>query len=280
MFQKTIKFISSLKLSVVLFLLFIAVCIFGSLPDMGAVFHSVFFYIFVVVFLINLLSCAITRLYAKLKSPAHKFFGPDFAHFGMVLLIGGLFLTFSFRSEQELNIAEQSVFSILKDTELHVDRIEVLKYENGAVKDWYVYFSGFERPLEVNKPLRISGVKIYLKEFYYESVAGLCKGDDLYFLSAASMFPIGNVKYEFLGLDEQNRAIFQTDEGQLTIAIGDFLEDYLLEYAFFGPMAVISAVWDPGYSLFIAGFVMIALGFLIYFIEKSGLIAKFRKRKE
>jgi cytochrome c biogenesis protein len=141
-------------------------------------FSSIPFVLPVIVFFLNLLTCAIVRFVKRIKSKARKRFGPDIIHFGILMLMVAVLWSPGGRKEETIFLSEGDTKDLGEGYELVLNRFEFLKYEDGRPKDWYSYVEVVKdgdviktHKIEVNKPLKFGKLKIFQSSYNQDMVA-------------------------------------------------------------------------------------------------------------
>jgi hypothetical protein len=141
-------------------------------------FSSVPFVLPVIVFFLNLLTCAIVRFVKRVRSKVRKRFGPDIIHFGILMLMVAVLWAPGKREEETIFFSEGDIKPIGDGYELLLKRFDFLKYEDGRPKDWYSHVDVLKEGkvvashrIEVNKPLRIGKLKVYQSGYNQDMVA-------------------------------------------------------------------------------------------------------------
>lgn len=141
-------------------------------------FQSVFFIFPVIIFFLNLLTCAVVRLVKRLKNRAKKRFGPDIIHIGLlILIIGGILGSFG-RQENMVFLGEGDSAQLPGGYTIQLKSFKFLKYEDGRPKDWLsdvdVLKDGVvikSHIIEVNKPLKLGKIKVFQNSYNTDSTA-------------------------------------------------------------------------------------------------------------
>ncbi len=141
-------------------------------------FQSVFFVFPVILFFLNLLTCAAVRLVKRLKSRAKKSFGPDIIHIGLlILIIGGILGSFG-RHENMIFLGEGDSARLPGGYVILLKSFKFLKYDDGRPKDWLsnvdVLKNGIvvkSHTIEVNKPLKVGKLKVFQNSYKTDSSA-------------------------------------------------------------------------------------------------------------
>lgn len=195
--KKLFSLLSSLKLALVLFVLIIVLSVLATFvpqnrpPDfygeefspavggliLGLHFHRFFrsalFLVPSGVFLVNLLTCSITRMVRRARRGAKKRFGPDIIHFTSLLLIILGVLSMFVTAEGQVTLTRGESFQLPNAYTLRIDELRQIDYPDGRPKDWLttVLVTRDEKvhieeyTIEVNRPLRLGSYKVYQYSF-------------------------------------------------------------------------------------------------------------------
>ncbi len=142
---------------------------------MGEFFSSAIFLIPVGLFSLNLAACTVKRFMNQLRGRRRNF-APDIIHVGLLVLIaGGAFSSLS-KEEGVFFLAPGETLELPGQYSISLLDFKIEQYPNGRVKDWIsyikVYSSGdiirISYPLEVNRPLRLGGYRLYQYSYIVE----------------------------------------------------------------------------------------------------------------
>jgi hypothetical protein len=274
---KLLGILKSVRLSILLFILFIALAAARTIFQEADLYHSPIFYITSIRFMLNLFLCTISSIKSHLNKNSLRCFAPDFIHFGVFLIITGMFLSLVFRIEEKMFVSEGSTVSIFGKKSLNVISLKTEYYNDGSVRDWLVYFSGIERPLEINKPVTISSIKLYLDQFEVVDVLVTENSNhELYYYYSGETFRSGDTEYMFERINSSGAAVlsFKNDESSSGMSILELypeqdLDDLRIANTFSGDIAGIRGVWDPGFYPVLAGAAFMMTGFLILLLLRK-----------
>lgn len=299
------KFFRSIRLAVVLILIIAVLSILSTLIPQGRdaafyfhsygafwaqflltldfddFFRSILFLIPVGLFFINLSVCAVDRFVNRERRKARRRHGPDLIHIGLLLLIIGAMFTVFGRAESLVYMGEGDEIRLKGQYLLRLIDYEYEEYENGRPKDWIstvevrrngeLLIPSF--PIEVNKPLRIGGVRIYQTSFAREDRALLRdqEGDSIP-ISNGQGFELEGAVVIFRGI-EGNTAVFEQWEEHSRTAIyrtgiGETIGEYTVAELGSREVTGLKAVKDPGFIPVVVALIIVAAGLSLTFIQK------------
>lgn len=205
LFRSFLKFISSLRLTVVI----LSALIICSIPatlimqnqnqlfylqnypgSLGALilklglnhyFSSVLFLFLIALFWINLLSCTVKRFSLQLKRGVKGRYGPDVLHLGLLLLIAASLLSFMTRQEGSIFLAAGDSMILPSGRFMNVEEFIFEQYADGRPKSWITRVNISNSPDErgevieiaVNKPLRIDSLVLYQASYRPSTTVGV-----------------------------------------------------------------------------------------------------------
>ncbi len=267
---------------------FVSGLITGS--GMGRFFSSILFLAPAFLFSVNLSVCAVDRFVKRTRAGAKRRYGPDCIHVGLLILIAGGIVTSLARQEKLVWMAEGQEVALDRSYSVTLLRFEFQKYENGSPKDWISTISVARDgktevasfPVEVNRPLRIAGMRIYQSSWTLEGAAHL--RDAAGALSVAMTgqgFQDGDSFWYFAEVEQtvegtaDRRAVFEEWKGDAlastrTLAAGDAIGPFTVERVSGRLLTGLKAVRDPGFTLVIIALAMVAAGLALTFIQKKG----------
>lgn len=187
------KYISSLKLTVVIIICIIVVSIPatfiiqnqshnfylqrfpGSLGhlilalELDHLFSSTMFLALIAVFWVNLFSCTVKRFSGQIKKKGKGRYGPDILHIGLLLLIGASLLSFTTRQEGSIFMKAGDSMVLPSGRYMNMEEFIFEQYPDGRPKSWISRVNisesseekGESVEIAVNKPLRIDGLVLY-----------------------------------------------------------------------------------------------------------------------
>lgn len=200
-YKSIYNFFKSIKLSIVIILLIIVFSIIATfIPqnldssfykakypeflsfliltiNLNKFFNSLLFFILIIIFSLNLLTCSIHRVVKRFKAGNNKRFGPDLIHLGILILVIGLTISLNVyeRKEKLIYLMEGDSVQLSDELTLYLKKYEFLTYEDGRPKDWLSTVEIRKEKevikseiIEVNNPLRIGSLSIYQSSYNTE----------------------------------------------------------------------------------------------------------------
>ncbi len=257
---------------------------------MGRFFSSILFLSPAFLFTINLGVCAVDRFVKRVQARAQKRYGPDLIHLGLLLLIAGGIVTSVARQEKLVWLAEGEQAALSGSYAVRLVRFEFQKYEDGSPKDWISTVS-LERdekievssfPIEVNRPLRVAGMRIYQSSWTVEGAAHLRDAAGVLSVAMTGQgFQDGNSFWYFADASRASpgsadwRAVFEEWKGDSlastrTLGPGDAIGPFIVERVSGRLLSGLKAVRDPGFTLVLVALAAIAVGLALTLIQKRG----------
>jgi cytochrome c biogenesis protein len=257
---------------------------------MDGFFSSILFLAPAFLFTVNLSVCAVDRFAKRARARARRRYGPDLIHLGLLLLIAGGLVTSLARQEKLVWLAEGEQAALIRSYTVRLVSFEFQKYEDGSPKDWISTVS-VERngkieassfPIEVNRPLRVAGMRIYQSSWTIEGAAhlkdeagllnvamtgqGFQDGDSFWYFADAHQASPGSADW---------RAMFEQWKGDALVSTrilgpGDAIGPFTVERVSGRLLTGLKAVRDPGFLLVIVALAAIAAGLVLTFIQKRG----------
>jgi cytochrome c biogenesis protein ResB len=300
------RFFRSVRLAVVLILIIAALSIISTLIPQGKdpvfyfhaygaflaqlililnfdfFFRSWPFLVPVGLFFINLAVCAADRLISRERRKAGRRHGPDLIHVGLLLLIVGAMLSGAGRRESLVYMGKGDEIRLKGDYTVRLVDFEYQQYDDGRPKDWIstveVRRNGAlvipSYSIEVNKPLRTGGVRLYQASFGREDRALL---QDEQGISR----PITNGQgFEFEG----GVVIFRGIEGKIAVferwqqhsrraiyrvGIGNTVGEYTVQDLGSRDVTGLNAVKDPGFLPVVIALIIVAAGLILTLVQKG-----------
>jgi len=304
--QALYRFFKSVRLAVVLLLVLTALSILATLVPQGqeqafyfhnyppllarlitalgysSFFKSWLFLIPCVLFFVNLAVCTVDRLAGRLKRKARRRFGPDLVHVGLLLLIVGALLSTWGRREGSFYLGLGDSIDLPLGYRLKLLEYADRRYEDGRPRDWVstVEASRGERvlaasyPIEVNRPLRLRGLKVYQSSFKREDTALLRdQRGELAAMHDGQYFEWQGGILFFSGI-EADRAVFERWEGHTVVeklrrAATEPIGEYTIVELSSRELTGLKAVKDPGFIPVLAALLVVIAGLALTFIQKS-----------
>ena len=266
------------------------------------VFSSIVFLITTALFAVNLTVCTFHRLTQELgKSWKKRRHGPDILHVGILILLFGAVLTARTRTENIIELQEGQSSALPDGSTLTLTDFDFETYPDGRPKTWVSTVTvgthtQTQRQIKVNAPLREHGYSIYQKYWKNESEVVLLDptgmeitlqqgmrqpttGGFVFFMaintdenpsqtqSPASLLAGANQNNPvFLVEDRGKRLVVKANEGD---KVGPFIYKGTIEKSISG----LSVVSDKGYPYVVAGFVLVAIGVFLTYVQKlKGLV--------
>ena len=245
-------------------------------------FRSVLFLAPVGLFFVNLSVCTVDRLVRRSRGKAMRRHGPDLIHAGLLLLIVGAMFTVLARREALVYLAEGEEILLPGDCALRVVSFEFERYEDGRPKDWIstvevlrngeIFIASF--PIEVNRPLRIGGVRIYQSSFAREDRALLRDADGIIRpIASGQGFEMEGAMVIFRGI-EGDAAVFERWKQHSRTAIyrsgiGETIGEYTIVRLGSRDVTGLKAVKDPGFIPVVIALIIVAAGLTLTLIQKG-----------
>ncbi len=299
------KFFRSIRLAVVLILIIAVLSILSTLIPQGKdaafyfhsygafwaqviltlefddFFHSILFLLPVGLFFINLSVCTVDRLVNRERRKARRRHGPDLIHVGLLLLIIGAMFSVFARIESLVYMGEGDEIRLRGRYLIRLVDYEYEEYENGRPKDWIskvevrrngeLLIPSFS--IEVNKPLRIGGVRIYQTSFAREDRALLRDEEGISRpISNGQGFELEGAVVIFRGI-EGNTAVFERWEQHTRTAlyrtgIGETVGGYTVAELGSRDVTGLKAVKDPGFIPVVIALIIVAAGLTLTLVQK------------
>lgn len=279
------RILVSVRLSVLLMVWLCFGFVAATFFEGGTVFFlsSPFFLFPATVFFINLLACSIARFARELRKPSSaRRHGPELLHFGLLILFLGGAVSSAFRTEGAAVLRVGDSVTLPGSEILTLTAFTDERYPDGRPKAWTSVVDVrkgdavliAERPIRVNQPLRVGSLVLYQYSFGTELTAEVI-GPRMQrtALAEGESATIGDYSVHFFAKEGTDKArmtisgpeiaetfVIGTEErrniGQITIAVRAL------------PTSGIQAVADPGFPMVLLGFLLIALGTIITFVQK------------
>jgi len=298
-------FFRSIRLAIVLILIIAALSIFSTLIPQGNeaafyfhkygtfwgrvilsldfhdLFRSMLFLIPVALFFVNLAVCAADRLLRRKRSRARRRHGPDLIHLGLLLLIiASMFSVFG-RREGLVYMGAGDEIRLPGGYVLRLVDFRYEQYRDGRPKDWIstvelrrgteMVVDSFE--IEVNKPLRIGGIRVYQASFAREQRAILeDREGNRKAIAGGQGFEMEETMMIFRGM-EAGSAVFEqwrqhTRTAVLRVGIGERIGEYTVSGLDSRDVTGLKAVRDPGFIPVLIALSVVAAGLCLTFIQK------------
>lgn len=273
--MKISRILASVRITnIILPLIIVELIIFTTLPDSGNWFSSVIFLFPLLLFTLNLSACTFLRIILKKpwRHPAEA--GPDLIHIGIILLILAGLLTPVVRKETSRQLSVGGTLLLPGEISLEIVELEFLTYEDGRPRQWTAVFNADGRRimLEVNKPVRLDGLSIYLTGFGSTAEAVFEYNESLISYNLSSSLIIGEHEYHVKQMRYFKNGGWQLqledDKQIVTVEPGGFIEKYLFKNVMFRNEAVVMIVSNPLRPFFFISFAVIAAGLIIVLVKK------------
>jgi hypothetical protein len=305
------RFFKSVRLALVLTLVVIALSLLATLvpqsrpdawyrsrysPSVYAVvdflglenlFRSPLFLLPVLLFTINLGTCTIDRLIRRARHKVPRRYGPDLVHVGLLVLIAAGLVTAVMRQEKTWQLAAGEDASISPTYTVHLESLALQKYDDGRPRDWISTVSvtsgkrkvidGF--PIQVNHPLRLSGVTLYQSSWVTQGMIDVRQPDGAPgSATAGEGFTEGDSFWYFTDVKQERgqwRALFEQYHGKSLMATrllgpGDTVGPFTVERVSVRDVTGLKAVSDPGLAPFLVAAVLILAGLCLTWFQKRG----------
>ena len=314
MAQQLYRFLKSVKVAVVLFIVLALAAIVATLipqgrepafyyaqyPDLIAslvlslqfdhFFSSLLFVTAILLFTINLGTCAVDRIVGEIRKRRRRRFGPDLVHVGLLVLIVGGLVTFLGRREAFFYLADGEQMQVADRYVIQLESFEYYTYENGAPKDWISTVDVFEDGklviddfrIEVNNPLSIGPIEVYQNSYGNRARTELIETSGATrMIEVGSYFRVGDTVYLFSGINSDSRfpggmsADFEEWQNQRvvggkTLGPGQRIGDYTVGEIEVREVTGLNAVQDPGYLPALIGFILCVVGLCLTYAQKIG----------
>lgn len=300
------KFLRSIRLAVVLILIIAVLSILSTLIPQGrdaafyfhtygpywapvflilgfdSFFRSPLFLIPVGFFFVNLSVCTIDRLANRGRRRARRRHGPDLIHAGLLLLIISAMFSVFGRAESLVYMGEGDEIQLKGQYTIRLVDYDYQVYEDGRPKDWIstvevrrngeILNPSF--PIEVNRPLRIGGIRIYQTSFAREDRALLRGADQISRpITNGQGFEMEDAMIVFRGI-EGDAAVFERWEQRSRTAIyrrgiGETIGEYTVTGLASRDVTGLKAVKDPGFIPVVIALIIVSAGLTLTLIQKG-----------
>jgi cytochrome c biogenesis protein len=299
------RFFKSVRLAIVLLLVLTALSILATLVPQGqqpayyfhnyppllarlitglgysSFFKSWLFFIPCALFFVNLAVCTVDRLAGRLKRKARRRYGPDLVHVGLLVLIVGALFTATGRQEGTFFLGRGDSIDLPMGYSLRLVDYSYHQYEDGRPKDWISTVEArrgeslleASYPIEVNRPLRLRGMKIYQSSFKREDTALLRdQSGQLEALQSGKHFQWEESILFFSGIDA-GQAVFERWQGrtfaeELRRGASQPIGPYTIVELSSRDLTGLKAVKDPGFAPVLAALALVTAGLALTFIQK------------
>jgi len=245
-------------------------------------FHSWPFRIPVGLFFINLSVCAVDRFISRRHRRARRRHGPDLIHLGLLLLIIGAMVSVAGRRESFVYMGVGEEIQLKEKYIIRLVEAEYQEYEDGRPKDWISTVAVLRNgellipsySIEVNKPLRIGGVRIYQSSFAREDRALLLDQDGISStITNGRGFEVEGGLIVFRGIEGKS-AVFErwerrTRTAVYRVGIGEPIAEYTVGDLGSREVSGLNAVKDPGFIPVVIALIIVGAGLTLTLIQKG-----------
>ncbi len=306
--SRLIRFLSSLKIAIAVIAVLVVLAILATLVPQGRessfytenygaglanaivgiqfnnFWRSALFLVPLAVFFVNLFFCTLRRLTGRLGRKAALRIGPDLIHLSLLLLIIAGSITLFTRQETVVFLAEGSSFGLPDGKTIRLKNFDFEMYEDGRPKDWIsrvevVNGKSVEKTfdIEVNKPLRAGGYRIFQNSYRNEATAVLERDGEQIMIRPGEAIPFEDGFIGFLEYRpgaEGDRAVFiQEKDGkrtQISLAPGEDFSGILFSDLLVHSESGLQVVTQKGIVLIYIALVLLIIGLFLSFYQKLG----------
>ena len=248
----------------------------------GNFFKSPLFLVPCAPFFVNLAVCTVDRVAGRLRRKARRRYGPDLVHLGLLVMIVGALLSTWGRREGSFYLGRGDSIDLPMGYRLTLLDYVDKRYEDGRPQDWVstVQASRGEKvlaasyPIEVNRPLRLRGLRIYQSSFKREDTAQLREpGGQTLPIRDGQYFEWQDGILYFAGIQD-GKARFERWKGHtlaetLSLAEAQPVGPYTIVGLSSRELTGLKAVRDPGFLPVLAALLVVVAGLALTFIQKS-----------
>jgi hypothetical protein len=235
-----------------------------------------------ILFFVNLAVCAVDRIASRLQRKARQRYGPDLVHLGLLLLIVGALLSTWGRQEGSFYLGKGDSIDLSMGYRLRLLNFVDKRYEDGRPMDWVSTVEASRRekvlaasyPIEVNRPLRLRGLKIYQSSFKREDTAELREpGGQIVPMRDGQYFEWQDSILYFAGIQD-GKAVYERWKGHavvetLSLAEAQAVGPYTIVGLSSRELTGLKAVRDPGFLPVLVALLVVIAGLALTFIQKS-----------
>ncbi len=219
-----------------------------------------------------------------MRAGAPRRFGPDLVHLGVLLLIAGGIITATARQEALFYMAEGDQVVLNREHLMTLRSFRFDRYPDGRPRDWVSTVEvargheGAAKPfaIEVNRPLRVGGLKVLQTSYGREARATLAdsSGSERLIRSTGAL-RMGQRALVLAGIEEPGgRAIFEEWEGRtrtrvLRAAVSEKVGEYVVRAISEVDVTGLKVVHDPGFAVVVAAVALVATGLSLAAIQKA-----------
>jgi hypothetical protein len=297
------NFFKSVRLAVVLIIVLVLLCLLSTFVPQGrpeswyqaanvlrldSFFSSAIFLVPVCLFTINLGFCTVDRFVRRARTRVQRRYGPDLVHIGLLILITAGLVTALGRQEATWSLAEGQEAGIGSGYTLRLLSFQFLRYENGSPREWISTVDVVRDcrreiaayPIEVNHPLRLSGISVYQSSWDVNGTLRLkdSEGRDVAPPSPGDYFEQGDSRWVFVAYERDGQtwtARFQRSVGGALaetriLRPGDTVGPFTVTGIAAQEVTGLKAVRDPGLAPFLVAVLLVTTGLCLTFIQKKG----------
>jgi hypothetical protein len=310
--RRLYEFLRSIKLAVALILIIAGLAVFSTVIPQGQeaafyahrygtfwgrlvvglgfheFFRSALFLLPVALFFVNLSICTVDRMARRARRGARRRHGPDLVHVGLLVLIVGALLSVFGRQQGMAYLGQGDEIRLPGGYSLRLLSCSYEQWPDGRPKDWIstVQVSregAVQLPscaIEVNRPLKIGGIKVYQASFAREDTAVLKDAaGEVHHIRSGQGFGWEGGTLLFRGLEGsspepgEDTAVFEKWEGQAMtasyrVAVPQAIAGCTLVALSSRELTGLKAVKDPGFIPVVAALAMFAAGLTLTLIQK------------
>lgn len=274
--MKIYRIFSSVRLTnIILPVIIIELIIISFLPARMAWFTSPFFLFPVLVLFINISACTFRRLkkYRSWKQPLKS--GADIIHVGILMLMICGMMTPLFRDSASIILSEGDELKIAGGININIEKLDFTTYDDGRPGSWtaVVESAGEVHHIEVNHPLRLRPITIYLTGFGAEPLLHFEDEDEDIFIDPEEVIIIDGIGWEAVEYRQLEvdgwRVVLANNETEILLTSGDEIGGRIFTDVIFRKEAVFMLVKNPLKPVLYTSFVITALGLILVMIDKS-----------
>jgi cytochrome c biogenesis protein ResB len=248
-------------------------------------FSSLLFLATVALFIVNLGSCTAYRLVSQFKKKGGKRrFGPDILHAGLLVLCLGAVLSAAGRTQVKASLSRGDEVALPGGQFLKLQDIELRRYPDGSPQSYIstveLRTGGASRlaRISVNHPLKVGKISIYQTDYGRAASAILDSPSGgalrVYGGETKSLADGGKLLFMAVtGAGAEERGLFAlTAEGRkdevLRAGAGEEVAGFKVRAFEEGEVSGLKIASDPGYPFALSGFLIIAIGLCLTYIQK------------
>ncbi len=306
--NRIIRVLSSLKIAITVIVLIVILAILATLVPQGRepsfyldqfgsrlgsaivavqfnnFWRSALFLIPLAVFFVNLFACSLRRLIGRIGRKAPLRIGPDLIHLSLLMLIVAGAITLATRQETVVFLSEGNSFELPDGKEIRLKTFDFEVYEDGRPKDWISRVEVVNNgtvdksfSIEVNKPLRVGGYRIFQSSYRNDVTAVLERDDEKLMIRPGEAMPyedgfIGFLEYQST-FDGDVAVFIQEKNGKQTqrfLTVGESLSGVLLSDLLVHSETGLQVVTQRGIFLIYLSLSILCIGLFLSFYQKLG----------